>query len=98
MGANRCCCRLTVRPSRERGCGESGLWASGRADRKVEGGMGCKSGFVVTFTLAATIGHASAGAQAPVKEETMVSAVLPIWQMIERSMIGVAEAMPEDKW
>lgn len=57
-----------------------------------------RSGFIVTVILAMTIGHASAGAQAPVKEQTMVSAVLPVWQMIERSMIGVAEAMPEDKW
>ncbi|MGH9146755.1 MAG: hypothetical protein ACRD1Q_08605, partial [Vicinamibacterales bacterium] len=64
------------------------------------GFMGCnRSGFIVTCILVVTVGHASnAWAQAPVQEQTMVSTVLPIWQMIERSLIGAAEAMPEDKW
>ena len=30
--------------------------------------------------------------------QTMVSAVMPWWQMIEKSFVSVAEAMPEEKW
>jgi uncharacterized damage-inducible protein DinB len=48
----------------------------------------------LSLTIPATA-SAQAGAEAT---PTMVSTVMPWWQMIQKSFVSAAEAMPEDKW
>jgi uncharacterized damage-inducible protein DinB len=53
----------------------------------------------VACTIVALAVPALAAAQGSSKPApTMASTVLPWWQMIEKSFVSLAEAMPEDKW
>ena len=57
----------------------------------------CRSvGLLFAVWLSApAIVFAQTGSNTP---PTMVSTIMPWWQMIQRSFVSAAEAMPEDKW
>jgi uncharacterized damage-inducible protein DinB len=40
----------------------------------------------------------ASGQSTSMSPQTMVSTILPWWEMIEKSFVSVADAMPEEKW
>ena len=55
----------------------------------------CVAFLLATWCAATGVAFAQGGSSAP---PTMVSTIMPWWQMIQRSFVSAAEAMPEDKW
>lgn len=55
----------------------------------------CASLLFATWCAAPGVAFAQGASSAP---PTMVSTIMPWWQMIQRSFVSAAEAMPEDKW
>jgi uncharacterized damage-inducible protein DinB len=55
----------------------------------------CAALLLGTWCAATGVAFAQGGSSAP---PTMVSTIMPWWQMIQRSFVSAVEAMPDDKW